>query len=243
MRLPILLLSLFFCLPVFAQNYEGKKPKGKRAKDLYKIKRRRIKANQEDRYFQAQWGYFYETAGEKTYSGFDFLNLGFTKSKKNIQKNFELEYVGFTTITKVTSTNFMGREVVLSGEFRRRRSLEFIYGHIFLLSQNKPHGFFLGPTASLLLELDKIDPLASFSFVIKDWCACIGLGFKAGYDWEISKDMTMNLTTRLTLIDAGYLRTKLENPSVPLNLRFASSFTTRLLRKQFPLMIGVRFRI
>ena len=243
MRLPILLLSLLFCLPLCAQNYEGHKPKQKRVKDLEKLKTRKRLAKLKNRYFQAQWGYFYETAGEKLYSGFDILNLSLTKSKKNIQKSFEFEYVGFSTYTESSFRTNTGRKIIVDGEFRQRKSLEFIYGHVFLLSKNKPHGFFIGPTASLLLELDSKDPLISSTFEIKDWCACIGLGFKAGFDIEISEDMTMNLGTRLTLIDAGLLRTKIENPSIPLNLRSANSFTTRLLRKQFSIMVGVRFKV
>ena len=193
-------------------------------------------------YLYGQAGYLIDNEKDKFYSGFNVLNIGWSRQKGNKLSAFEVELVEFE-FTKDTSTViYPNNQVIVHGFRKKRRSAEFIYNYSFLLSETV-NGFSFGPTASILFISNAKNPLSSIGFPNESICACAGLGANAAYYLRLSDGISVGLSTRISLMDIGWERVEEKNPVLTNEERVTSGFIVDFPRNQFQMMLGFRFKI
>ena len=95
---------------------------------------------------------------DKTYTGFNLINLGWSKIKNNTQRSFQLELIGFKVDKikfRIDTVNIIEVPEPLYGFEGIRRSVELVYNHSFGLSEDISNGFFIGPSGSLIVNFNK----------------------------------------------------------------------------------------
>jgi len=212
---------LLFTTQVFGQRKKRKKPQ---------------------KFFHAQAAFFADNSFELQYRGFNFLNLGFSKVKNNRQRRLSLELIGFDVKKEKTiiTRNFISP---IRGFTGKRRSAELIYDYSFALSEKITDGFFVGPSASIGYNALKTIPLTTAQFPTSINCFCFGLGFNTGYNWSLNKKTMLTISTRITLLDTGWERMRVKNPAWTVRQQRSSSFKFDFIRPQFPLMVGINFKL
>ena len=231
-------LLLVFCLLFSSQVYGQKKGKRKG-----KVKAKQLLSIQGGLLIDHT---FNEPMFDKTYTGFNLINLGWSKIKNNTQRSFQLELIGFKadeiSVRTDTIDNFI-LTMPTSGFDGKRRSIELLYNHSFGLTEDIANGFFMGPSGSLIFNKTQTIPLVSAQFPSDQFCLCLGLGTNAGYNWSINKNLMLSISSRVTLLDIGWQRTKNEIPGRDPRQTTSSKFQTDFLRRQFQVNIGLNFKI
>ena len=156
-----------------------------------------------------------------------------------VLQSIELEWIGFSTDKRVIRSD----NDPWQGFTRERKSYELIYARTYVLFGDLNNGFYVGPTASLNINKNSIIPANSASFPSEETCYCVGIGVKANYSWSITEKLLLNVSTRITIIDLGRLRTEVKDPTLTIRQQRTNKFDANFLRKQFPLMIGVSFKL
>ena len=209
---------ILLCFPLFGQ---GKK----------KIK--------QEQYVHIQGAFFYDSNLDVDYTGFNLVNIGWTKYKAKRAQSLELEFIGF----KADGDEIISPFGLIPESTRTKRSLELIYSRTYAILGTASNGFYIGPTASLNLNYDFIAPNTTGSFPINSISTNIGFGIKTGYNWKITKRILFNLSTRLTMFDTGLESLQIENPNLPIALQTSTSFQFDLIRDHFPLMFGFSYKL
>lgn len=211
-------LLFFFCLLFTSQLYGQR---NKYARTNY--------------FLHVQGGILLGNSFDIPYRGFNLVNVGWSKSKNNTLQSVQLELIGFNVEKE--------KNVAVPEDYRsRRRSMELIYNYSFALTQEVRDGFFIGPSASLIINSNATGPSAS-TILIEEICLCFGAGMNTGYNWKLNKSTMLGISTRITLVDIGWLRTYIKNPTFPQPYRISSEFETNFIREQFQLMIGLNFQL
>lgn len=206
---------------------------------LFGQRKKRVKPK---KFFHVQSAFLIDNSFELQYRGFNFLNLGFSKVKNNTQRSLSLELIAFEVIK---STTLVRRNITepLSGSKGRRLSAELVYNYSFALNEKITDGFFAGPSASFGYNALKTTPITTAQFPTSNNCLCLGLGMNTGYNWSLNKKTMLTISTRITLIDIGYLRTRVQNPAWTVRQQRSSGLKTDFIRGQFPLMVGMNFKL
>ena len=74
-------------------------------------------------------------------------------------------------------------------------------------------------------------------------CYCLGIGVKADYIYQLKKKIYLLMSTKLMVLDIGYGIHRVFNQNLVIRQQQSKEFTTNFLRKQFPLMIGIGFKL
>ena len=188
--------------------------------------------------FHIQGGFLLDNSFEKSFTGFNLLNIGLSKVKNNKLRSFQLELIGFEVSEQTISNN-----TIIAGYSGRRLSAEVIYNYSFALSNNVLNGFFYGPSASFIVNSNLITPKTSASFPFEEICYCLGIGVNSGYNWSIGSSKMLSLATRITLLDVGLKNNNISNPILTEREQILSKFSADFLRDQFQLMVGLNFNI
>lgn len=191
-----------------------------------------------DYLLHAQGGFLMDKSFDKTYKGFNLLNVGVSRLKNNKLQSLQLEMIRF----KVEDITFLsGFSYPVRGYTGEHKSTELIYNHSLGLTRDIKNGFYVGPSVSIIFNSNLILPATTASFPVEEVCFCIGGGVHAGYNWSLSKSIMLSVSTRITLIDIGWLRTEVRDPNRTLKQQRSSKAHTDFLRPQYPLMIGLNF--
>lgn len=224
-----------FCLLFTSQAYSQKKGKRKK-KDKPKS------------YLNIQGGLLSSKTFDQNYTGFNLVNLGFSKIKKNKQQSLQLELIGYKvndiitrTTTSLDSTFII--EEILQGSNNKRRSIELLYNYSFGLTDDITDGFFMGPSASLIYNSNQTSPGSTAQFPIRENCLCLGIGMNTGYNVTLNKNLMLTISSRVTLLDIGWGTTQILNPGFTTSQQRTNKFQTDFLRNQFQLNIGLNFKI
>ena len=191
-------------------------------------------------FLHAQGGYFIDSGFDINYSGFNIGNIGWGKKSGNILQTIEAEFLAFR-VDETVFSQFNPDRIIEKIE-NRRTSLEMIYSYSFLFDEDIS-GFILGPTASILINSRRTKPLASTTFPLTNTCFCASLGVNLGYQIKLNKNIGVLLSSRSSLLDIGLDRQLVENPILTETQRRTSAFDIDLIRDQFQVMLGIRFRI
>lgn len=222
------LMLYTFCLLLTTQLY-GQRKKNKKP----------------EKFFQVQFGYLVATGFDKTYTGFNAINIGLSKQKNKRIQSLELELIRFD-IENIILPPFIPDPSLPPppprGSKRERRSLEVIYNYSFILSQKKD-GFYLGPSGSFVINSNEIIPFTLIVFPTQQICFCIGAGFNSGYNWRLGKKVILGVSTRITLMDFGLLSEEIRNPVFLPIQRRNTRFSVDFLRPQYQLELGMKFKI
>jgi len=214
-------LLFFFCLLFTSQLY------GQRNK------------NARTNYFlHVQGGFLLDNSFDIPYKGFNLVNVGWSRSKKNTLQSVQLELIASNVKKERISNN-----TVVGVYEGKRRSIELIYNYSFGLTEKVTNGFYIGPSASLIVNSNAIIPLTSSAFPIEDICFCFGAGVNTGYNWKLNKSTMLGISTRITLVDIGWVRTEHKIPNLTPRQRISSKFGADFIRDQFQLMIGLNFQL
>ncbi len=230
-------LLLVFCLLFSSQVYGQKKGKRKG----------KVKAKQ---FLSIQGGLlidhtFNEAMSDKTYTGFNLVNLGWSKIKNNTQRSLQLELIGYNVNEKRTRVDTIGNmefDRILGGFDGKRRSIELLYNHSFGLTEDIANGFFMGPSGSLNFNYNKTVPVIGGNIESK-FCLCLGVGMNTGYNVSLNKNLMLSISSRVTLLDLGWQRIQREITGIDIRNSTKSKFHADFLRNQFQLNIGLNFKI
>jgi len=184
----------------------------------------------EETFIHLRSGFFLDDVNDKNYSGFNLVNFGWSNLKKKRIQSLEIEAIVINS--KVYSKDQIDQ---------RRRSLEHIYSHSFLLSKGAD-GLILGPTASLFFYSDKFNPINSFLYPTHNIYATVGIGANAAYNWRIGKKIILDISSRITLLDIGINNRRVDNPILQERLRSLTEFHMDFIRPQYQLMLGVKLK-
>ena len=203
---------------------------------LFGQRKKKIKA---DNFITVQGGLLHDKHSDPSITGFNMINLGWSKAKDNVLQSIEMEWIGFSTDKRVIIRD----NDPWQGFTRERKSYELIYARTYALFGDINNGFYVGPTASLNLNENSIIPATTADFPTQESCYCVGIGVKANYSWSITEKLFLNFSSRMTFIDIGWLRTQTKDPTLTIRQQRSDEFKTNFLRKQFPLMIGVSLKL
>jgi len=181
-----------------------------------------------DNYAQIKFGYLIDGISNSNYKGFNAVNLGWSRHENKRIQNFEIELIRYKSQLELYT--------------RERKSIEAIYSYSIILSKNK-NGFYVGPVASIIATEIEIEPLTSSSFPIATSCFCSGLGLNSGFNWRLNDKLILGLSSRLTVFEFGLIGQHIENPVLPEELRTMSALHFDIIRKQYQLMLDIKFRI
>lgn len=203
-------------------------------------KKRRVKPKT---FLHVQGGYMFDKSLNFPYRGFNMINLGWSKLKDKRQQSIELELMGYKVKKAVyLIDDFNNRSYPLSGFDGIRLSAELLYNYSFGLGEKITDGFFIGPSGSLNFNLLRTVPLIA-TFPNNNICLCLGMGTNAGYNWSLNKKTMLRFSTRMTLVDVGWQRNRIENPAFSRKQQRTNKFKTDFLRNQFQIMVGINFKI
>ena len=234
MKYFILFISMLFILPVYGQRKKSKK--------------RSKKSEKSEKFIHVRGGYLLDYGDGNnriSYDGFNILNLGWSKANGKMLQSFEVELLGFESGFIIKTPPMGNLSFADTGLDRQKRSLELIYSRLYTIGESDvTNTFSIGPTGSLLFNEDSIDPVIISSFPITNYCFCIGIGARANYNWRVSNRFMLSFSTRVTLLDFGWQRQRIDNPILTQRQRvMESGFGADFLRSQFQFMLGLNFRI
>ena len=215
--------------------------------NLYGQRKKRAKSNT---FLKIQGGFLYDAHPNNDYAGFNILNLGWMKVKEKKMQGIELELIGYKSDLQLEDgESFMSP--MNGGIFgpppkgwaKERHSIELSYFRSSALIGDIENGLFLGPIGSVGIINTEFFPTATTDFPIADKCYCLGLGMKADYSLHLAKRLYLNASTRLTIFDLGILETRIQRLTTILRQQTSTNFDFNLIRKQFPLMLGLAFKL
>jgi len=90
---------------------------------------------------------------------------------------------------------------------------------------------------------NEIIPIITSGIPTQRICFCIGAGINTGYNWRLGKNVILSLSTRSILMDIWLLREEANNPVLPINQRRNTNFSVDLIRSEYQLELGVKFKI
>jgi len=228
MRYLLLALCLLFTSQVYGQK------KGKR--------KRKVKSTY---FLNVQGGLLVDKPFDLTYTGFNLVNLGYSKIKNNTQRSLQLELLGYNISQLTTRIDTFMNVVIeepISGSGTKRRSIELLYNYSFGLTDIM-NGFFIGPSGSLVYNYIEKIPVTTAQFPVSQPCLCLGMGMNIGYNASINKNLMLSISSRFTLLDIGWEWKRVRNPSITVQDQRISKFQADLIRNQFQLNIGLNFKI
>ena len=216
-------LLLIFCGLILTINLSAQSKKSK--KPIYFLK--------------VQTGLLYDLHPESNFLGFNQLNVSWAKFQNDKINEISLELLKYTTdldrVSAVSSSPFKLKRIKTSFELEYYKSL---------LHKGKiKNGFYMGPTASLRYMKTNFSPNMSTIIKYEEIYRSLGLGAKAVYYYTITKGISLNLSTKITLLDLGVNTLQDFNPTLTLRQQSSSEFKTFLLRKQFALLVGINFKL
>ena len=212
---------LFFCFSMtfnlFGQSRKSKRP-------IYFLK--------------TQGGFLFDAHPNNTYKGFSIFNGGLLKHKNGVLQGFDLELIKYDSDTQKKTDGRRGY-----GWSREKESIELSYFRSYSVIGDIDKGLFVGGFASAGLSKDFFWPSASSRYKYEEKCLCFGLGIKLDYFFKLKKKIYLDVSTKITLVDFRLDREQRFDPRIPYVWQLDKAFNIDFLRNQFPLMIGLNFRL
>ena len=197
------------------------------------------KSRHPEYFLKAQGGYFIDINDYKNYKGFNIANIGWAKYQKGVLQEIDLEFtkydLEFSEYFAVYGYDFYGRE--------KRTSLELSYNHLFALVGDIDHGLFAGPFTSLLYMKEHTFPIWWNTYPYENTCYCLAIGSKFNYVFALNKRLFVNVSSKVSMLDIGVLRSYVNNPIYPPDQNTTTKFSADFIRPQYQLMLGLSIKL
>ena len=217
MKYAILFLSLSITVNLIGQSQKSKKPK----------------------YFlKLQGGFLYDGHQNNSYKGFSLINLGWVKHQNNVLQGFDLELIKYNSDVQRKEGSRRGY-----GWNRDKISAELSYFWSYRMFGTLKNGLFAGGFGSLIWSTDFFLPSSNSRYKYEERSKCLGLGLKLDYVFQLKKLIYLNVSTKLTLFNTGLTEEQRFSPFSPLKFQNDKKFVADFLKNQFPLIIGLQFRL
>ncbi len=191
--------------------------------------------------FKIQGAYFFDGHPVENYKGFNLVNLGFLKVKDRKVMGLDMEGI-FTESTADKNTQQTSPRLPFC--VVNKRSLEISAYKTYGLLGSFKNGLYVGPMFSIGFLREEQEPDARFvAFPDNKSLLKLGAGVKADYYVSLSQKLFFTVGTRLTLLDFGVLKGRIENPTLPIRQQRYGGFEFNFVRPQFPLMLGLVFLV
>ena len=218
MKTLLLLIFLALTFNIHAQNEESEK-----AKNSLKI----------------QGGILFDKHSNGNYLGFNQLSIGWSNLKENKLSESSVELIRYTTDSQEKS----GPDDTPSW-IRQRESMELeFFRSVLHVGGGRENGIYLGPTASFLYLKNDLLPTMTSQYRLVEKSYSFRAGIKAAYLLKLSKKLSLNISSKLNLVDFGYDSEHNFDPNIPIRSQTHSGIDFDLsLPRQYQLLVGLNIK-
>lgn len=176
------------------------------------------------------------------YFGVAPITFGISKILSERISDFYLEWIDISSDIK--AYNYWRMDTVQAQ--RITKSLTFQY-YTSVLKYGNKNVFYLGPNVgggyyTKVVQNDHL--LSSYPIGKRYSCICYNIDVRAMYQFVIHKDWRVNLSTKFVVFDIGYHLERTMDPNLPPKAQLKHiGFKTEFWRNQYPLTLGVSYRI
>ncbi|MDA9773687.1 hypothetical protein N9B82_01910 [Saprospiraceae bacterium] len=202
-------------------------------------KKEKEKTERSSTFIKVQGGLLVDVHPQVSYIGFNQINIGLDRIKKNRYEGISLEFIGYEAEYE-TESDLSQFPTMWS---KTRTSFELEYFRSLLHIGKGINGLYFGPTASLNFRNNVIEANTPSEFPFTDNYYGLGLGGKALYLVELTNRLSLNVGTKITVFDFGLSRYTNMNPNIPIVQQTSTIIDVDLPRSQFQLLLGLNFKL